>query len=249
MMAASAPAVGTSPGDDIHAIVFEGSSSDGRLSAEVRFWQEGSNLKIQLTNTSLVNPLTTGEVLSALFFNVAGQPTLTPVSAVLATGSKILYPVRLPSDGVSVGGEWAYRRGDVKSPGNMEYGISATAFNAIFKPADRFPGENLAGNGNSMSSISFGLVGPGKTATGSNQMNGQNPFIQYSVIFTLSGLPPTFNLLTDITQVWFQYGTSLNDPSFQTIRIPQEWEPPEVPEPMTLGLLMLGSAGLILRRQ
>jgi len=253
--------------DDLHAIFFEGSS--GNLSAEVWFWQEGSKLMIQLTNTSMVDPTTTTNVLTALFFNVAGQPTLTPVSAVLASDSVLLYVTKQPSDGVTVGGEWAYRAGDVKSPGSMEYGLSATGYNAIFKPADRFPGESLATNGNSMTDASFGLVGPGKVLVGKDKkMYESTPFIMTSVIFTLDGLPETFDLLVDIDHVWFQYGTSLNDPSIESFRIIQEWEeeiinppdppeppgppdpptPPDVPEPMTLGMLLLGTAALLCRR-
>jgi hypothetical protein len=244
--------------DDIHAIVFVATS--GNLAAEARFWQDGSNLMIQLTNTSTVNPATVSEVLTALFFNIAGQPTLTPISVVMTAGSKILYPITLPTDGKTVSFEWAYRAGDVKSPGNMEYGVSVTAFNAIFKPADRFPGPSLHGNGNNMSDVSFGLVGPGKTNTGSNAMTGQLSFIQDSVIFTLAGLPEDFDLLTDIDHVWFQYGNSLNSPSMESFRITQKWEeellkppdppdPPDVPEPATLSLLMISALGLLRRRR
>jgi len=255
---ASPPMVGTLPGDDeeIHWIVFEATS--GNLSAEVRFWQEGNKLMIQLINTSLVDPVDGAGVLTALFFNVDGQPTLAPVSAVIASGSRLLYPIRQPSDGVSVGGEWAYRAGDVKSPGSMEYGLSATGFNAIFKPADRFPGESLINNGNSMSDISFGLVGPGKVLDGKDKaMYASNPFIQTSIIFTLTGLPETFDLMYDITNVWFQYGTSLNNPYLTSTRIIQRWEeeiinppdPPVVPEPATLSLLAAGAMGLLRRRR
>lgn len=237
--------------DDVHAIVFVASS--GNLAAEARFWQDGSNLMIQLTNTSPADPATVTEVLTALFFNIAGQPTLTPVSVVMATGSKILYPITQPADGKTVSFEWAYRAGDVKSPGSMEYGVSVAAFNAIFKPTDRFPGDSLHGNGNNMSDVSFGLVGPGKTNTGSKTMTGNLPFIQDSVIFMLAGLPDTFDLLTDIDHVWFQYGTSLSDPSLESFRIIQRWEeelinPPDVPEPTTLTLLTLGTICLLRRR-
>jgi len=242
--------------EEIRWIVFEAASTDGKLSAEVRFWQEGTQLKIMLTNTSMTNPLTDADILTALFFNVDNQPTLTPVTAILGPNSVLLYPQKQPSDGVTVGGEWAYRAGDVKSP--MEYGLSATGFNAIFKPADRFPGESLINNGNSMSDMKFGLVGPGKVLVGKDKaMYESNPFIMSSIIFTLDGLPETFDLLFDITNVWFQYGTATNAPSLTSTRNVQRWEeeiinppqPPDVPEPAPLGLLAIGATALLRRRR
>jgi len=249
-------ALPSDPGE-LHAIVFEGNS--GNLSAKVLFWQEGTQLKFQLFNMSGTSISAEQDVLTALFFTVANQPTLTPVSVVLAAGSTILRPVSLPPDGVSVGGEWAYKHATVKSIG-LEYGVSVTQYNGIFGQTNRFPGPIIGGNGNNFSNVGHGLIGPGGTSL------TKFPLISSSVIFTLDGLPETFDLLTDIMNVWFQYGPSHNSPYITSIRIIQEWEeeiinpppppdppdppePPVVPEPMTLCMLLLGSACLLCRRE
>ncbi|MEE8170726.1 MAG: PEP-CTERM sorting domain-containing protein, partial [Phycisphaerae bacterium] len=65
-------------------------------------------------------------------------------------------------------------------------------------------------------------------------VTGSNGLIQYEVVFTLSGLPEAFNPRSGIADVILQYGTSLADPA--------------IPEPGTLGLLVMGFLALLRRR-
>jgi hypothetical protein len=54
------------------AITFSASSGD--LSASVEFKQDGSNLLVTLTNTSLADVLIPKDVLTAVFFTLPGDP-------------------------------------------------------------------------------------------------------------------------------------------------------------------------------
>src|SRR6516165_1807867 len=94
----------------ICAPAFVGSS--GNLSASVQFCQDGSNLIVTFCNTSNVGVSVPADVLTAVFFSLAGDPLLTRTSAVLAPGSMIVIsgaPNPGPGPGGVVGGQWAYR--------------------------------------------------------------------------------------------------------------------------------------------
>jgi hypothetical protein len=61
-----------------------------------------------------------------------------------------------------------------------------------------------------------------------------------SVVFTLGGLPSNFNVLTDVSNVNFQYGTAFGEPSFPG-GPPGN---PTAPEPASLVLFGAGIVGL-----
>jgi hypothetical protein len=61
------------------------------------------NLVVTLTNKSLTDVLVPSDVLTAVFFTLAGDLTLTPLSAVLGLGSTVLFGVTDP--GGIVGGK------------------------------------------------------------------------------------------------------------------------------------------------
>ena len=92
--------------------------------AEVNFEALSGNLIVTLTHEDTNDVLYPIEVLTGVFFTVDGDPTLTPVSAILPTGSTVLFG-GYPTGG-NVGGEWAYVDGLIGAPGGADEGISST---------------------------------------------------------------------------------------------------------------------------
>jgi len=222
------------------AITFEFYS--GHRAAEVVFTQSGSNLIVQLTNTSTFDVTKPSELLTAVFFDLADNSTLTPVSALLAPGS-VVYFDSAPSGGV-VGGEWAYNTwSSNKAPGRARQGISSTGLD-LFGPSNRFPGPDLDAPAN-VGGLNYGLTSAGDNlTTGNSSVTGKEPLIGNSVIFTLQGLGAGFNAATDIYNVHFQYGTSLCEPHYPGIVPPDPLIEGTVPEPLTAVGLTVGLAGL-----
>jgi hypothetical protein len=219
------------------AQAFTFTATSGSHAASADFVQNGSNLQLTLTNTSTADVLDPTDVLTAVFFDIKNSPTLTPVSAVLANGSTVLFPDPsfAPSGtdpGGVVGGEWAYKNGLSGAPGSAKQGVSSTGLN-LFGPGDLFPGSNLQGPV-SPDGIQYGITSAGDNpATGNTPVTGANALIKNSVVFTLSGMPEGCTT-NDISNVWFQYGTALTDPSFPG-------DPrTSVPEPGTWALLFAG---------
>lgn len=212
-------------------ITFTGSSGD--LGASVNFAVDGSgNLIVTLTNTSTADVLIPSEVLTAVFFDISGNPSLTPVSALLNTGSVVFFG---SDGGGNVGGEWAYAFGLSGAPGGATEGISSAGFGLF--GAGNFGGPNLEGPA-ALNGLNYGLTSAGDNlSTGNAQVTGNVPLIQNSVVFTLGGLPDGFDPGAAITNVSFQYGTRLTDPNVT------------VPEPGILILLgiAMSAVGLAAR--
>jgi hypothetical protein len=219
-------------------VVFIGSS--GTLSAEVTFAQSGTDLIVTLSNLSSFDVQLPSEVLTAVFFTLAGDPTLTPTSAILSFGSVVLFGGTDPGGGV--GGEWAYKNHLLGAPFGADEGISSAGF-GLFGPGDRFPGSNLQGPANP-DGLQYGITSPvDNPATGNRAVTGANALIKHSVVFTLSGLPTSYVLSpASITAVSFQYGTALppRDPNVPGVFIP---------EPNSFALTALGLLALALQRR
>jgi hypothetical protein len=206
------------------ALVGTWTGTSGNLSASATFETSGQNLVVTLVNTSTHDVLAPGDVLTAVFFDIDPTASLTRVSAVLGTGSSVLFGGTDP--GNVVGGEWAYDSGLSGAPGNAVLGISSAGFD-LFGPGDRFPGNNLQGP-DSPDGVQYGITSQGDNPlTGNGGITGQ-ALIQNSVVFTL-GLPANYTL-QGIDNVTFQYGTALDETSI-----------PGVPEPTTMiaGALLL----------
>jgi len=218
-------------------LVFSG--SQGNLAASVVFEVvDFSNLRITLINTSSADVAVPSEVLTAVFFNLPGDPILTPTSALVGPGGTVLFGSAAP--GGVVGGEWAYAMGLSGAPGGARQGVSSVGL-GLFGPHDLFPGVNLAGP-DSPDGLQYGITSAGDDPTLGNQaVTGHFPLIRNSVIFTLSGLPEGFSL-SGISNVTFQYGTDLAEPSFSI----------HTPEPGSVVLALIGFAllfGGTLRRK
>lgn len=226
-------------------------ASSGDLAASVTFDISGSNLIVTLTNTSAVPVSVPVDVLTAVFFNVAGNPTLTGVSAFLAPGATVDGggPTGPPGDPGDVGGEWAYVRsltGFVGSDGTVvlqDYGISSAGFGP-FGPSDRFltaGAANLSGPA-SPDGLQYGIASAPPKNSGNGDVD-KNPLIHSAVVFRF-GLTDGFDL-NGISDVRFQYGTSLADANLSV--------PVPVPVPEPASLLLLGSgllgAGYLGRRR
>lgn len=216
-------------------ITFSGVS--GNLSASASFDIVAGNLQVKLANTSATDTSVSADLLTGVFFTVAGNPALTRISAlsgdVTHTGTTIN-----SAAGTVVGGEWAYLNGLSQYGANS--GISSSGL-GIFGAAN-FPGANLAGPSNgAVSSFEYGIGSAGDNFSTGNPALLATPITSNSVIFTLGGLVPGFSL-TDISGITFQYGTSLTEPSFRGT--PNTGRTTQIPEPGTLALLGLGLAGL-----
>jgi hypothetical protein len=189
-------------------ITFAGGA--GSLNAQVVFDVSGTNLVVTLTNTSSADVLVPADVLTAVFFNIGGNPVLSPLSAVVAAGSNVFFGATDP--GNVVGGEMAYKAGLAGAPGGATRGISSVGL-GLFGPGDRFPGNNLQGP-DSPNGLQYGLTSAGDNpTTGNTPVTGTNALINNGVVYTLAGLPAGF-LLSSISNVHFQYGTDLSEPSF-----------------------------------
>jgi hypothetical protein len=201
----------------------------GNLSASADFFRgDGAGnsideLMVVLTNTSPYDVLVQRHVLTGMFFDINVGP-LTPVSAMVGGGSSVFYG---SSGGGNVGGEWAYDGGLSGAPNGATSGISSAGFGLFGSP--NFNGPDLAPPP-AIDGLNYGITSAGDNlATGQAAVTGSVPLIQNSVTFRLAGLGDG---LVSISNVSFQYGTTLND--FNVTN--------EVPEPLSLFCLSAGLA-------
>jgi hypothetical protein len=197
-----------------------------------------TDLVVTLTNTSNTPVLVPTDVLTAVFFTLAGNLTLdqkTSTASAVLIGSTVINSSSQPNDGV-VGGEWAYKAGLVGAPGGAYAGISSAGLN-LFGPHDLFPGTSFSKN--PPGGLGYGIISAEGIGSNANPAIMSTPLIHNSVVFTLSGLPSGFDPSgqdsqgnSNITNVSFQYGTAL-----------------PVPEPSTIILLGSGLIGLVASRK
>jgi hypothetical protein len=135
------------------------------------------------------------------------------VSALINAGSAVQFG---SAPGGVVGGEWAYRAGlsgIIDDPSGSGHGISSSGL-GLFGSAN-FPGSNLQGP-TGVGGLQHGITSAGDNpATGNSPVTGPNAFVKNSVVFTLSGLPGGFDPSLSISDIAFQYGTSLSEPRIQ----------------------------------
>jgi hypothetical protein len=209
------------------------------LSAKATFVVSGGDLIVTLSNISTADVNNPADILTAVFFRLAGNPALTPVSALLGPNSTVFFG---SANGGNVGGEWAY---DANTGGGQ--GIGSAGF-GIFGGAN-FNGPNLHGP-TAVAGINYGITSAGDDIlTGNSAVTGGFPLISGSVVFTLSGIGPGFNPDTDIIDVTFQYGSSLSEPSIRGTKIEQLQHTPEPSSIFLLGSGILVLAWRLRKRQ
>ncbi|HWR54386.1 MAG TPA: XDD4 family exosortase-dependent surface protein [Bryobacteraceae bacterium] len=207
-------------------VVFSGSS--GSLAASVSFQVVGSELIVQLTNTSLFDVLVPSDVLTAVFFDVEAAPMFTRNNVQVGNGSSVLFG-GMDSMGL-IGGEWAYLGGSVTQ------GISSAGL-GLFGPGNAFPGGDRS-RPNSPGGIQYGITSAGDNPlTGNKRVTGAQPLIKSSVSFSLGGVSQGFSE-SDISNVRFQYGADLAEPSFGG----------EVPEPSSALFATIGVVAIVIGR-
>jgi hypothetical protein len=251
-------------------VTFTGTSGSKKATAE--FDVSGSTLIVTLTNSSTYDVMVPTDVLTGVFFNIPGNPTLTKISAKLAPGSVIQshnqpLPVPATDAGGGVGGEWGYLSGlSANAPYGANQGISSAGYGTgvvDFGPGTVFPGTNLQGPA-APNGLQYGIVSAGDNpATGNTPVTGGSggnhvALIKNSVIFELGGLPVGFEL-SSIGSVSFQYGTSLREPNVPGNPGGNPDDPGgggggpggAVPEPSTLALFGIGlvAMGFTLRNR
>jgi hypothetical protein len=214
------------------------SATLGQLSASVTFTFSGNTLTVVLANTSSADVTQPNQVLTGVFFNLAGNPVGgDPSTAVLTAGSSVAFGPTGPGGDVS--GEWAYAAG-VNGPGAATQGISSSGFGIFGGGGTPFdPGGNLQGPAG-VDGLQYGITSAGDNlGTGNTPVTGSNALIKNSVTFTLT-FAGAVNV-DAITDISFQYGTALNEPNVPCCggNIPDSGN-----AVILLGLSLLGLGGL-----
>jgi hypothetical protein len=218
-------------------IVFSGSTTAGgfNYSAEVDFTQSGNVLTVVLKNLDTTkygntssDHLAPGQVLTGVFFSIAGVTSLSDPSSAAGT--------LLNNSGKNVVADgWAYSTSTLKATPGGSLGIVSSGYSD--------PGHaNFQGQSTkkplALDGYGFGIVGSGYTA--GNRINGDTPgqvVVDLAATFTVTLPSSTILSANDFGSVSFQYGTSLSEQNVPGIQSP-------TPEPASLTLLGIGIAGL-----
>ena len=216
-----------------------GDSTNKELSAFATFAISNQKLVITLSNTATYDASDANDILTAIFFTLTGNPTLTGTSAVLGSDTAIKDRPGVSGPGMNVGSAWSYRDDMTDLPDDATDGISVTSLKNFGKKF-RFSDTKLASSGGVAYGVTttFDNLGNDKSSIKHQQL------IDNTVVFTLGGLPTNFTL-ADISDVSFQYGTDLKDADLNlagTISGGGNGGP-AVPEPTTTVLVAAGLLG------
>jgi PEP-CTERM motif len=203
--------------------------ADGPLNFSAAFDVVDGNLQITLTNTGQKSPTDESGVIGALFFDITGNPTLTPVTM---SASGIVNGSGDPAP------NWRYDSG-ISGPDGASQGISAAGYSIFGSKGNFCTGADC---GNNLGGIDWGVVNASYSAGSGNGSISDRTLIQDTATFVLSGLPDGFDPSTAISNVSAQYTASLTGTTSTNV-LGFDPPPPGVPEPSTY--VMLGG-GLIL---
>jgi hypothetical protein len=219
---------GIAPGNDL-----PGETNSATVVFALSISGTTTNLVVTLSNTATYKPNDSPDILTAVYFQLAGDPTLTRISGVLNTGGTgVESGTNLTIAGGVIGGSWVYAAG-LSLTNGANQGISSAGF-GIFG-ATVFPGAAMPGD----SPVPDGVGGGITTSVDDGSLyNGGlkgRPLIKDSAVFTLGGVPASFTL-AGISDVSFNYGT-IPDQTFVATLV--------VPEPSSVALVGLGFVGLL----
>jgi hypothetical protein len=232
-------ASGVASAELLPSVTFDASS--GSHAASAIFSLADGVLNITLSNNFSAGAnyaFVDTDVLTGVFFDIAGQPTLMEVSAKVPIGSAVVLngaditaseTAGQPLGLGDVGAAWAYKSGTLDGM-TQRYGISAAGL-SIFGQADLFHngGSLPHQQGTPPAGVDYGLMPLGTTNFSHAQFSAR-PFGQGSVTFQLSGFSGS---LSDVRNVRFQYGTAVS--AFSMV---------VVPEPSTVVLLAASTVAL-----
>ncbi|MGD1020273.1 MAG: XDD4 family exosortase-dependent surface protein [Verrucomicrobiia bacterium] len=177
------------------------------------------DLVITLTDTATYKPNDSSDILSSVFFTLAGDPTLTKVSGLLGAGSGVVDSgTNLTIAGGVIGGSWAYAAGLRGAPGGANEGISSTAY-SLFGPWNLFPGNMLPGDCNPPGGVAGGLTSAVDDGSKYNCSLLGQPFVRDSAVFTLGDVAANFSL-AQVSNVGFGYGT-IPDQVIAAVMVPE----------------------------
>jgi len=239
------------------------SFQSGLLSAEAQFSNDGSDLVIMLTNTSLSQASINTHILTGVLFGV--NPGITvpgspAVSSILTIGSNVREGPGTSDDNIvmstpdsnDVGSEWAFDQFDIM---DTTIGFGAAGFGEfgnddIINPGGPVWPVSQQGGGVPPDGLQMGIApssGISSAASGAVLQNGL--FVNNSVTFRVAtnqsaaDLNAFFMNQSAISKVLFNYGTDLN----LFAGTPKNGG--GVPEPATIALFAFGLAGIVMARR
>lgn len=194
------------------------------LDAVATFQINGDQLRIGLVNTSRSDVLAPAELLVGVYFDLAGDPELTPVAAFLRDDSVVLFPPGTDVAGTpltggtypggDVGAEWAYNPKLCGIPSGATQGVCSWGMGGVFGNRHRFDKVGNLQGPKGPDGPQYGITtAADDPTTGNPEVTGGaghegeeagGALIQHAVIFVLEGLPEGFTL-ADISNVGFQY--------------------------------------------
>jgi hypothetical protein len=211
-----------------------GDNTNKTLNASVTFAIKNLELVITLSNTATYDADDRADVLTGIFFTLAGDLSLTQNSAVLGSDTAIKGRPGISGPGMNVGEQWAYRNDLTGMMNGANEGI-AIANLKDFGKRYRFSGPKLGSSGGVKYGVTtdFDGLGNDKSTIKHQQL------IENTIVFTMSGLPTNFTI-ADISNVSFQYGTDLKEENISGTS-----DSPAIPEPNTIVLVAVGLLGCV----
>ena len=230
-------------GNAAHGLTFtatgHGDDTNETLSASATFVITNLQLVITLSNNGTFDPDDTADILTGIYFTLAGDPLLTRTGAVLGPDTAIKDRSGVNGPGTSVGADWAYRNNLSSQTNQPDEALTIASLKGFGGKRYRFAGPKPGSPGGVKYGVTtdFDNMGNDKGGLKNKQL------IENTVIFTLGGLPTNFTL-ADISNVHFQYGTSPTDANLAGT-LSDTGGTPVIPEPNTIVLVAAGLLGCL----